>query len=409
MKLYPQPVQQQQAQAGAPPPNPAAQNYRARQLILQGGMLGNTYFPPAIDVWQPQNPILPSSPAPGTVLTMYLRNVGLVKRLVMQFKAIVTAGAQDVTLTPWGLANFVSNISFFDLGNNQRINTTGWHLSAIASAKRRRVWGAAYTNDNPMGYGNINNRIMYAPPTITANQSSEIDFVLEVPFVKNDVDLRGAIYADVTQATMQVQVTLNPNMFVVSGADPTLAVYQSAGAAAASLSGVTWQVFQNYLDQLPRLSNGVPILPQQDIGTAYMLTNSASNLPTVNQDNSAAFVNARTYESVTFGYDNNGTLNVNGTDLNYVQLQSANFTNILNVNGKMLGLMDRNVIMDDFPKGMYYLDFRNRPIDTNQYGNMLLVINPSSVGGSGAYFVYGWEAYGIIGLVNQGGSIPSGA
>jgi hypothetical protein len=398
--MAPQP--QQQA-------SPAQQNMRARQLILQGGMLGNTYYPPAIDVWQPQNPILPSSPAPGTVLTMYLRNVGLVKRLVMQFKATITAGAQDITLTPWGLANFISNVSFFDLGNNQRINTTGWHLTAIASAKRRRVWAAAYTNDNPMGYGNINNRINFAPATITANTSSEIDFVLEVPFVKNDVDLRGAIYADVTQATMQVQVTLNPNMLVVSGADPTLAVYQSAGAAAGSLSGLTWQVFQNYLDQLPRLSNGVPILPQQDIGTAYMLTNSASNAPTVNQDNSAAFVNARTYESVTFGYDNNGTLNVNGVDLNYVQLQSANFTNILNVNGKMLGLMDRNVIMDDFPKGMYYLDFRARPIDTNQYGNMQLVINPSSVGGSGAYFLYGWEAFGIIGLVNQGGSIPSGA
>lgn len=390
-------------------PNPAAQNMRARQLILQGGFIGNTYYPPAIDVWQPQNPILPSNVAPGAVLTMYLRNVGLVKRLVMQFKATITAGAQDLTLTKWGLANFISNISFFDLGNNQRINTTGWHLTAIASAKRRRVWAAAYTNDNPMGYGNINNRINYAPATITATQSTEIDFVLEVPFVKNDVDLRGAIYADVTQATMQVQVTLNPQMLAVSGADAALSVYQSAGAAAGTLSNVTWQVFQNYLDQLPRLSNGVPILPQQDIGTAYMLTNSSSNLPVVNQDNSAAFVNARTYESVTFAFDNNGTLNVNGTDLNYVQLQSANFTNILNVNGKMLGLMDRNVIMDDFPAGMYYLDFRARPIDTNQYGNMQLVINPSSVGGSGAYFLYGWEAFGIIGLVNQGGSIPSGA
>jgi hypothetical protein len=131
-------------------------------------------------------------------------------------------------------------------------------------------------------------------------------------------------------------------------------------------------------------------------------------LPVANQDNSAAFVNARTYESVLFYYDNNGTLNVNGSDLTYVQLQSANFTNIYNLDGPMLCLMERNVIKDDFPAGMHYLDFRHRPIDTNQYGNMQLVIKPSSVGGSGAYFGYGWEAYGIIGLVNQGGSISSG-
>lgn len=395
----------------APQMSPAQQNAVARNLILRGGQIGDTYFPPAIDVWQPQNPILPSSPAPGSVLTFNLRNVGLVKRLIVQFKATVTAGATTTqTLSKLGLANFISNITFFDLGNNQRINTTGWHLTAVSSAKRRRVFGAAYTSDTPLGYGNINNRVMFAPATIAANGNSEIDFQLEIPFVKNDTDLRGAIYADVTQAVMQCQITLNPNMFVTSTADATLAMYQSGGTDLASLSGLTFQVYQNYLDQLPRdPRTGAPILPNQDVGTAYLLNNTASGLPVVNQDNGAAFVNARTYESVAFIYDNNGTLNVNGSDLNYIQLQSANFTNILNLNGRMISLMERNVIMDDFPAGMHYLDFRHRPVDTNQFGNMQLVLNPSSVGGSAAVFYYGWEAYGIIGLVNQGGSIPMGA
>lgn len=381
----------------------------ARQLILQGGVVGGAYNPPAIDVWQPQNPNLPSGIAPGSVITCYLRNVGLVKRLIFRFTATVTAGASTTqTLTKWGLSNLISNVQFFDLGNNQRINTTGWHLTAIASAKRRTVFGAAYTSDNPLGYGSINNRVMFAPATIAANGTSEIDFQLEIPFVKNDTDLRGAIFADVTQATMQVQITLNANMFVTSTADPTLAMYQSGGADLAALSAVKVNFWQNYLDQIPRMG-GVPILPQLDLGTAYLLNNTASGLPVANQDNAAAFVNARTYESVTFAYDNNGTLNVNGSDLNYVQLQSANFTNLLNLDGKMLGLMERNVIGDDFPAGMHYLDFRHRPIDTNQYGNMQLVINPANVGGSGAVILYGWEAYGIIGLVNQGGSLPQGA
>ena len=396
------------APASSGQPSPATQNAAARQLILRGGMVQGQYYPPAIDVWQPQNPILPASPGPGSILTFTLRNVGLVKRLVVRFKATVTAGAtSQQNLAAFGLSNFVSNVTFFDLGNNQRINSTGWHLTAVSSAKRRRVFGAAYTSDTPLGYGNINNRTMFAPASIAANGNSEIDFQLEIPFVKNDTDLRGAIYADVTQATMQVQITLNPNMFVSSTADPTLAVYQSAGSDLASLSGLSVNYWQNYLDQLPRIG-GVPVLPQIDLGTAYLLNNTASGLPVANQDNGAAFVNARTYESVTFFYDNNGTLNVNGSDLTAVKLQSANFTNILNLDGRMLGLMERNVIMDDFPAGMHYLDFRHRPIDTNQYGNMQLVITPSTVGGSGAYFGYGWEAYGIIGLVNQGGSLPMG-
>jgi len=390
--------------------DPRTQNMAARQLILRGGVAGGVYYPPAIDVWQPQNPPIQNSVAPGSVLTFYLRNVGLVKRLICRFTATVTNPAGPTqNLTALGLANFVSNITFFDLGNNQRINTTGWHLTAIASAKRRRVFGAAYTSDTPLGYGNNNNRTMFAPAQIASNTATEIDFQLEIPFVKNDMDLRGAIYADVTQATMQVQITLNPNMFVANTADPTLAVYQSTTAAVPTLSAFSFQVYQNYLDQLPRMPNGVPILPNLDLGTAYLLNNTSSGLPIANQDNGAAFVNSRTYESVAFIFDNNGTLNVNGSDLNTVKLQSANFTNILDVDGKMLSLMERNIIMDDFPDGMHYLDFRNRPIDTNQYGNMQLVINPSTVTGSGAVILYGWEAYGIIGLVNQGGSIPMGA
>lgn len=390
--------------------SPHQQNQAARNLILRGGQVGNAFFAPAIDVWQPQNPNLPSGVGPGSVLSFYLRNVGLVKRLVVQFTATITNPAGPTqTLTPWGLANLVSNVTFFDLGNNQRINTTGWHLTAVASAKRRRVFGAAYTSDTPLGYGNNNNRVMYAPPTIASGTATEVDFMLEIPFVKNDMDLRGAIFADVTQATMQVQITLNPQMFVANTADPTLAVYQSSTAVLPTLSNVQINYWQNYLDQLPRMANGAPILPALDLGTAYLLNNTASGLPVANQDNGAAFVNSRTYESVTFGYNNNGTLNVNGSDLNYVQLQSANFTNLLNLNGKVLSLMERNAIMDDFPRGMHYLDFRHRPIDTNQYGNMQLVLNPSSVGGAGAVFLYGWEAFGIIGLVNQGGSIPMGA
>lgn len=395
--------------AQAPPVSPAARNFAARNLILRGGQVGNMYFPPAIDMWQPQPVVLPAAPAPGSVLTFNIRNVGLVKRLVFFFKATVTASAQVQNLTKIGLANFISNVTLFDLGNNQRINTTGWHLTAVSSAKRRGPFGAAYTTDTPLGYGNNNNRVMFAPSSIAGAANSEIDFYLEVPLVKSDTDLRGAIYADVTQANMQVQVTLNPNMFVISTADPTLAVYQSAGANAATLSGLTVQMYQNYLDQLPRdPSNGVPILPELDIGTAYLLNNSSSGLPIANQDNGAAFTNARTYESVVFIYNNAGTLNVNGSDLNYIQLQSANFTNILNIDGRMASLMERNIIGDDFPAGMHYLDFRQRPVDTNQFGNMQLVINPSSVGGASAVILYGWESFGIIGLVNQGGSIPSG-
>src|SRR5215813_10783443 len=217
--------------AQAPQMSPQQQNAMVRQLLLRGGPVGNIYYPPAVDMWQQLNPILPASVGPGSVITVQLRNVGLVKRLVVELSAQVNAGATSVqTLTALGLANLISNVTFIDLGNNTRINTTGWHCHAISSVKRRRVFAAAYSSDTPTGYGVNNNRVMYAPNTIAANANSPVRFMLEVPFIKNNHDLRGAIFGDVTNAVMQVQITLNPQMFVSSTADPTLAVYQSAGS-----------------------------------------------------------------------------------------------------------------------------------------------------------------------------------
>lgn len=396
--------------ATQPQVSPQQQNAQTRQLILKGGVMGNSYFPPAVDMWQQLNPILPSAIGPGTVITIQLRNVGLVKRLVVELAATVTAGASAQTLSPLGLANLISNVTFIDLGNNTRINTTGWHLNVVSSVKRRRVFGAAYSSDTPNGFGVNNNLTMSAPATIAAGASEQVRLMLEIPFVKNNHDLRGAIFADVTNAVMQVQLTLNPQMFVASGVDQTLAVYQSGGTDLATLSGFSIQVNQNYLDQLPRNpQTAAPILPSLDLSTAYLLNNTASGLPVVNQDNGFAFVNARSYESVAFVYDNNGTLNVNGIDLNYIQVTSANFTQILRYDGMMAALTERDVLGCDLPKGMRYLDFRHRPINTDQYGNMQLVVNPSSVLGSAATILFGWEAYGVIGQVSQGGSLPTAA
>jgi hypothetical protein len=386
--------------------SPQQYNLFARQLITRGG----SGLPPAVDMWQALNPILPSGVAPGTVITIPVRNVGLVKRLMVKIHATVTtagAAGDNVVRTSMGLANLVSNVIFTDLGNNQRINTTGWHLTAIASAKRRRPFGAAMTNDSPNGYGNNFTGVMAAPATIAGSATAAaIDFMLEIPFSYSDMDLRGAVYADTTGQQMQVLITLNPNMFVPTGSDATLAVYQSASANVPVLSGVTCQVYQNYLDQLPR-NNGVPILPPIDIGTAYLLNNTASGLPVANQDNAISFVNSRQYQSLCAIYDNAGTLNI-GSDIGSLAIISANFTNIMRVDPFTAALFGRNALGDDFPKGFYYFDFRHRPIDTAQYGNMQFVFNPSTVTGSTSVFLLGWEAMGIIGLIQQGGSLPSG-
>lgn len=387
-----------------------ANNLAVRNRWVHGGGDMRPDIPAAINMWQALNPNLPAGIAPGSVITQQLRNVGLIKRLLVRITGTITANAaagSGLTLTKLGLPNLLSNITFTDLANNTRINTTGWHLNAIATAKRRRAFAAAFVNDSPAGYGNNFTSVMQAPGFIANNTAANFQLMVEIPFAYSDHDLRGAIWGGVVQASMQVAMTINPNLTVASGADATLAVYQSGNANLGVLSNVAVQIYQNYLDQGPRDQNNLPVLPDLDIATAYTLYNTASTLPVANQDNATPFVNSRQYQSLVMIYDNAGTLNV-GSDINSLSIVSANFTNIKKIDPFTAAFFGRNIIQDDFPSGMYYIDFRERPVDTNVYGNMMFILNPSNVGGATAASLFGWEAFGYVGQINQGGSLPSG-
>lgn len=375
------------------------QNLAARQLCVKQG----------VDMIQSIFTVTNTAYAVGTptVLNVPMRNVGLIKRFYVEVAATVqgTTSGPTHTLTTLGVSNFFSNITFTDLSNQTRINTAGWHLTQISSAKRRRPFGAAMTTDTPFGYGNNNTKTISAPASITTTITANNVFgFFEVPLSYSDMDLRGAIYANVTNATMNLQLTVNPSALVASGVDATLAMYQSSSATVATMPSFTVTVYQNYLDQLPIGNNGV-IVPLLDLATAYLLNNTPVGGIVANQDNPIQYANFRDFMSTTLIYDNNGTLNINGVDINYFSIQSANFTNIIKYDPTTANFLTRLILEDDCPKGMYYFDHRAKPISTIQYGNMQLIVNPITVSGSGSVFLMGFESLALINQVTQAGSI----
>src|ERR1043165_1737331 len=63
-----------------------------------------------------------------------LRNVGLTTKLYIQISfTLAQAAAETLTLTNFGPSNILSNITFADYTNYQRINTPGWHMDALAT------------------------------------------------------------------------------------------------------------------------------------------------------------------------------------------------------------------------------------------------------------------------------------
>lgn len=339
--------------------------------------------------------------ASQNVLNIPNRNVGLIKGFIVKISASVTNGATNpANLTKLGPANILSQIVFTDLQNNTRIQTAGWHMHLLNTAKLGKPFGVPWQSiTSPVAYG-ANYTDISAPATLAANASGTVNMYYYVPLAYSSTDLRGALYANVVNATMNLQLTINTAAFVASG-DATLGVYSGN---SGTVGNVTVTVFQHYLDQIPQTQNG-PVLPMMDLQTFYDIKNTNVNGLTVTQDFPIPYANYRSFLSTFFIYDNGGTLNA-GTDLNYIALQSANFTQLYKTTPFELALIAQNEIGTDYPSGVYYMNHRNKPINTNQYGNMELVLNPSTVNAS-AQVLVGYEAFGQIALMNQAGSLPA--
>ncbi len=341
------------------------------------------------------------------------RNVGLIKKFIVEISGTYnnTDGAAASTATAFGLSNLLSSVIFSDLNNNQRINTLGPHLAILKQVKHKTtdpssapistVQSDAMVGGEFIASGSSPNFGVLAYPLPAHGASGAFRAVFDIPLAYSDQDLRGAIYANVVNATMQLQLNLNSNPSP-AGSDNTFAVW---GSAAGNISGVTVTVYQVYLDQLPVGQNGV-ILPILDLSTVYELkTTNFTAIPS-GQDFPFPYANFRDFLSTLAIFNSTGaTAGLKaGSDVNYWALQSANFTNIFKIDPLLAAQFAREIIGSDLPLGTYYFSHRKKPISTTQYGNMQLVLNAISVSGS-PYAQIGWEDFALVNTLTQAGSL----
>jgi hypothetical protein len=353
-------------------------------------------------------------PANGNILNIPFQNVGLIRGFLVKVTGTITntstTGGTNLTATrsELGGANVLSGIQVQDYNNNTRIQTTGWHISLLNSAKQNMVFGGAYAPNVPVDFGN-NWTVQAAAATIAPNSggtaNSAISYYYYVPLAYSKLDLRGAVYGGLVNATAQLILTINPTPVVAAGADATLAVY--GGTTGGWTGNVTVTVWQDYIDQLPLNQQGQVVLPPIDISTIYDLKNTSNGAAlTVGQDFPIPYANFRTFLSTCVIFDNGGSLNV-GSDVNYWMLQAANSTTFWKYGPNEAALLARSIFMADPPKGVYWFDTRDRPINTQQFGNVQLVINPSTVNANPALLV-GYEQFDMTQTIGLASSLPAG-
>lgn len=387
-----------QAQNGM---TPAQANSMARGLIVSSAVKRTqSIFAQTVNV------------ANENVLNIQPRNVGLILGFIVRIKtnvAVAAATGTALTATPFGPANLLSKANFTDLNNNTRVNTTGWHLHSVNSARAGSPYLAARTNSSyPIAYGNYYTDLVQADASIAQDANSDVGMTYFVPLAYSEQDLRGAVYANVVNATMNLQLTLNNAIVqartVAAGSD---AVYTTAASgtppADVTVGNFEVEVYQVYYDQLPQGPNGV-VLPLLDLSTIYELKNTTVQGMVANQDFPIAYSNFRDFLSTFVIYRNREAVTDGGfsrqADIASWALETANYTNLFKVDPDIAGSWGRQAVGDDFARGMYYINTRSKPIATQQYGNMNLVLDAADVQ-SGAAALVGYEAFALTNMIGQ--------
>jgi hypothetical protein len=355
------------------------------------------------------------APTSQTVLNIQPRYAGLILGFYVDVRATLTLGTNNGLRTQFGGSNFIQQVRFDDLSNNTRIQTTGWHLNAINSAKAGEPYQAVRTinTDYPVGYGEVFTADIATVPATLTTAGATVAMLFWVPLAYSEVDLRGAMWANVVNATANLQLTMatSAQAFAAHTADPTSAVYQyDATGATGVITSYTVTVHQVYYDQLPTDQKGNQLLPIIDLSTLYMLTNTTVSGMVTNNDYPIPYANFRSFLSTVVIYDNQtgGVYNAAGTDITFWELQTANFTNIFKYPSWFPGVFARDAIGDDFPLGMYYFDTRKKPINTIQFGNQQLILNPKGTVNTGAAALVGWEMFAITNTLVGAASLAGG-
>lgn len=386
-------------------------NALARKMILEGP---NS----ALDFTQ-QCYTNTFSPVAQPILNITPQYVGLLKKFIILVSFTVSnTGGTAITPSDLFLNNTfapVNGIVFNDLNNNVRIQTGGWHLGQMQTVRRRRPF-AASGNFNTADGNNVSQMdnvpaalwpVFTGPSSIAAGSSGTCTAIFEVPISFSNKDLRGAMWINTVNATINLALTMNPAPVSAVGADSTFSIYQGG---TGSITTATVTVMQNYLYNLPTYTSGPnggqPILPLSDLNTIYELKNTSSpNNITQGQDTLVSYPNFRSFQSTLAIYNSNGTTRATGSDINYWALRAASATNIWKYPPQYAAMLTRELLQRDLAPGCYYFSHRDRPLYTTQFGNLNLVFNPSSFS-NGGYCVIGWEDFVQQNILASIASLP---
>lgn len=312
----------------------------------------------------------------GGTTRQQLFNVGVITKILLVVTANVTIGTNAIVASPRAPWNAIKQVKLVDFEGNDRVNLSGIQLWQINSVRKRTP--AYYNNEAKAAVSTL-------PVVPTAVGTADIKFIIEVPLAYDaEADLRGAILAQTNVGQQFLNVTWN-DTFLQAGDDQ--GVYNGAGAGGTCVvNSISMDVYQDYLmpQPDPRLGGSQP-LPLADFLTVYELNGNFRYTDNIanGQERLTAYPNVRTVLAAYTNWTNAGasansisrfTLVTNG---NYIMQENSLETQLL---------AQREWINGDLITGCFFMNHRNRPIQTALYGNVQ-VGHTFSAAPTGVYYL----------------------
>lgn len=319
----------------------------------------------------------------NNIWTVNPLQVGFLRRFVLTVTATIsnTDATHAANLVGFGLDNLIANITFNDFTGNPRHNASGRSLRFVEAAKTKQVPGAAYTSDSVSGYGST--VASNVAPTISGGGSASVTGVWEIPIMVDlHKNMAGGLWLGTNNQSTTLNVTFNAAPIGLPTADPLNLMYRLAAGgttiSATPITSLTATLYQDYWNSVPVDKAQNPILPIEDLMTAYMINESNTGMTFAAGQRSAW--NYPTFSKILgtyFVYDNNGALNP-GTDVTDISLLLANYSPIKQYDPFTLDRLVRQQLNGSFPPGCYPIITRSHPLDIDQYPALQFTIVPSA-------------------------------
>ncbi len=287
--------------------------------------------------------------SPGETTRIKLLNVGIITRLRMIVEAQLTGSPTQYSLkAPY---NLIETVKLIDFDGQDRISASAFMINELSKIRY------GMDDDRPVV-------TTYTLPVLPTS-SGTLKFVLDIPVAYDpEGDLRGAILAQVATGELYLQLKFNSLIFDNMNDDALVK------QGSASISNIYVHLYQEYLMPVP--IQGVTPIPSLDVSMVYELNGSLKTTDNIQNgvEKLINFPNVRSVYSMMVGVVNNKQLTWDLVN-RWRILTDAN-TTIREYQIEDYIVSFRHMVQYDPTRGIYYINCREKPIETAVYGQVQL-------------------------------------